>query len=111
MLRAISQASIVLALVALAAAPAFANMDDGSTVKIQSPVEGATVSETFELKYDLTKGSKAAHAHVYLDGQPQEEFSGTFKGVKKGKHKIMVEAATHDHEHLAASDTVTVVVR
>jgi hypothetical protein len=66
------------------------------------------VGETFELTYELTKGSKAAHGHVYLDGEPQKKFPGTFKGLSKGKHEIKVQAATHDHDHLAAIDTITV---
>ena len=38
----------------------FAEVDDGSHVTITSPKDGATVGETFELTYELTKGSKAA---------------------------------------------------
>ena len=49
--------------------PAFADEDDGSKITITSPEDGAKVGDTFELKYDLVKGSKAAHAHVYLDGE------------------------------------------
>lgn len=89
----------------------FAEVDDGSHIKITSPKDGATVGETFELTYELTKGSKAAHGHVYLDGEPQKKFPGTFKGLSKGKHEIKVQAATHDHDHLAATDAITVEVQ
>lgn len=91
--------------------PAFADEDDGSKITITSPKNGAQVGDTFELKYELIKGSKAAHGHVYLDGEPQKKFPGTFKGLSKGKHEIKVQAATHDHDHLAASDTITVEVQ
>ena len=95
----------------LSASPAVADEDDGSKIVITSPNNGAKVGETFELKYDLTKGSKAAHGHVYLDGEPQKKFPGTFKGLSKGRHEIKVQAATHDHDHLAATDTITVEVQ
>ncbi len=88
---------------------AMADEDDGST--ITSPKDGAKVGETFELKYELIKGSKAEHGHVYLDGVPQKKFPGTFKGLSKGTHQIKVQAATHDHDHLAATDQITVEVQ
>jgi hypothetical protein len=56
--------------------PAFADEDDGSKMTITSPKNGAEVGDTFELKYELVKGSKAAHGHVYLDGEPQKTFPG-----------------------------------
>ena len=89
----------------------FAEVDDGSHIKITSPQDGAKVGDTFELTYELKKGSKAAHGHVYLDGEPQKKFPGTFKGLSKGKHEITVQAATHDHDHLAATDKITVEVQ
>jgi hypothetical protein len=103
----------VIALIALAggAASVLAADDDGSKITITSPKDGDTVGETFELKYDLMKGSKAAHAHVYLDGKYQKGFDGTFTGVSKGKHEIKVTAATAKHDLLAASQTITVEVK
>ncbi len=94
-----------------AVSPALADVDDGSKITITSPKDGATVADTFPLSYELTKGSKAAHGHVYLDGEPQKKFPGTFKGLSKGKHVIKVQAATHDHEHLTATDSITVDVQ
>ena len=91
--------------------PAFADEDDGSKIAITSPKNGAKVGDTFELKYDLVKGSKAAHGHVYLDGEPQKKFPATFKGLSKGKHEIKVQAATHDHDLLVATDSITVEVQ
>ena len=90
---------------------ALAAEDDGSTITITSPKDGDMVGETFELKYELVKGSKAAHAHVYLDGKYQKGFDGTFTGVPKGKHEIKVAAATAKHDVLAASQTITVEVK
>ena len=102
---------LLTAALMLSAGSLFAEVDDGSHIKITSPKDGATVGETCELTYELTKGSKAAHAHVYLDGESQKKFPGTFKGLSKGKHAITVQAATHDHDHLAATDTITVEVQ
>lgn len=90
---------------------AFAEVDDGSKITITSPKNGDKVGDTFDLKYELVKGSKAAHGHVYLDGEPQKKFPGTFKGLSKGTHEIKVQAATHDHDHLVASDAITVEVQ
>lgn len=96
---------------AVSAVPALADVDDGSTITITSPKNGDKVGDTFDLKYELVKGSKAAHGHVYLDGEPQKKFPGTFKGLSKGTHEIKVQAATHDHDHLAAADSITVEVQ
>jgi hypothetical protein len=91
--------------------PALAAEDDGSKIIITSPKDGDMVGDTFELTYELVKGSKAAHAHVYLDGKYQKGFDGTFKGVPKGKHEIKVAAATEKHDVLAASQAITVEVQ
>jgi len=85
--------------------------DDGSKIAITAPKNGETVGDTFDLKYDLVKGEKAAHAHVYLDGKYQKGFGGTFQGVGKGKHEITVTAATQDHKMLAATQTIAVEVK
>ena len=103
--------ALIVGCLAVSAGPAFADEDDGSKIAITSPKDGATVGDTFELKYELVKGTKAAHGHVYLDGEPQKKFPGTFKGLSKGKHEIKVQAATHDHDHLAAADSITVDVQ
>ena len=101
----------------LVGAPAFAGdkpakppVEDGSKVVITSPKDGEEVDDSFELKYELTKGSQATHVHVYLDGQYQKGFSGTFKGLSKGDHKITVTGATKDHDLVVATHTITVEV-
>ncbi len=86
--------------------------DDGSKIVITSPTEGAVVNgESLDLKYELTKGGKAHHAHVYLDGQYQKGFKGTFTNLPAGKHEIKVVAATDDHKGLAAEAAVTIEVK
>jgi hypothetical protein len=99
---------------ALCGAPVFAAdapIEDGSNIVIISPKDGEKVGDTFELKYELTKGSQAAHAHVYLDGKYQKKFPGTFKGLTKGEHQITVTGATKDHKLVAATQTITVEVQ
>ena len=98
----------------LSGAPVFAEdkpIDDGSKIMITSPKDKDKVSDSFELKYELTKGSQAAHAHVFMDNQYQKGFTGTFKGVAKGTHQITVTGATKDHALVAATQTITVEVQ
>ena len=101
----------------LSGAPVFAgekhdkHIADGSKVMITSPKDGDKVSDSFELKYELTKGSQAAHAHVYVDNEYQKGFQGTFKGLSRGTHQITVTGATKDHILVAASQTITVEVQ
>ncbi len=98
----------------LSGAPVFAAdkpIEDGSKIMITSPKSGDKVSDSFELKYELTKGSQAAHAHVFLDDQYQKGFSGVFKGVSKGTHQITVKGATKDHDLVSATHSITVDVQ
>ena len=104
-------AMIVLLGVQAGPSPALAAEDDGSKITITAPKDGDTVGDAFELMYELVKGSKAAHAHVYLDGKYQKGFDGMFRDVPKGKHEIKVTAATAKHDVLAATQTVTVEVK
>ena len=98
----------------LSGAPVFAAdqpIEDGSKIMITSPKDGDKVSDSFEVKYEFTKGSEAAHAHVYLDNQYQKGFPGSFKGLSKGKHQVTVTGATKDHKLVAATQTITVEVQ
>ena len=98
----------------LSGAPVFAAekpIEDGSKIMIISPKNGDKVSDSFEVKYELTKGSQAAHAHVYVDNEYQKGFQGTFKGLSRGTHQITVTGATKDHALVAASQTITVEVQ
>ena len=102
---------------ALVGAPVFAEVkpaakpvEDGTKILITSPKDGDEVDDTFELKYELTKGSQSTHVHVYVDGQYQKGFAGQLKGLSKADHKITVKAATKDHDLVTASHTITVEV-
>jgi hypothetical protein len=98
----------------LSGAPVFAAnkpIEDGSKIVITSPKDGDKVSDSFELKYELTKGSQAAHAHVFVDNEYQKGFGGTVKGLSPGTHQITVKGATKDHDLVAASQTITVEVQ
>ena len=98
----------------LSGAPVFAvdkPIEDGSKIMITSPKTGDKVADSFELKYELTKGSQAVHAHVFVDNEYQKGFGGTFKGLSKGTHQITVTGATKDHALVAASQSITVEVQ
>ena len=98
----------------LSGAPVFAAdqpIEDGSKIMITSPKDGDKVSDSFELKYELVKGSQAAHVHVYLDNQYQKGFPGSFKGLSKGKHQVTVTGATKDHALVSATQAITVEVQ
>lgn len=118
-MRRIGMVGLGIAFVgALSGVPAFASdkaasppVADGSKIVITAPKDGDKVSHTFDLKYELTKGSQAAHAHVYLDDQYQKGFKGTFKDLPKGPHKITVTGATKDHDLVEASQTIHVEVQ
>ena len=101
----------------LSGAPVFAEdkpnkppIEDGSKVEITSPKDGDEVNDSFELKYELTKGSQATHVHAYVDDQYQKRFKGEIKGLSKGDHKITVKGATKDHDLVTATHTITVEV-
>jgi hypothetical protein len=91
--------------------PAAAPIEDGSKVMITSPKDGEKVSDSFDLKYDLTKGSQATHVHAYVDDQYQKGFSGSLKGLSKGTHKVTVTGATKDHDPVTATHTISVDVQ
>ena len=98
----------------LSGAPVFAAdkpIEDGSKIMIVSPKDGDKVSDSFELKYELTKGSQAAHVHAYVDDQYQKGFKGEIKGLSKGTHKITVKGATKDHDLVTAAHSITVDVQ
>ncbi len=86
-------------------------IDDGSKIIIVSPKDGDKVSDSFELKYELTKGSQSGHVHVYVDNEYQRGFQGTFKGLSRGEHQITVKASNKDHDLVTASHTITVDVQ
>ena len=91
--------------------PAKAPVEDGSKVMITSPKDGDKVSDSFELKYELTKGSQAAHVHAYVDDQYQKGFSGELKGLSRGTHKVTITGATKDHDLVTATHSITVDVQ
>ena len=87
------------------------DVDDGSAITITSPQDGASVEPSFDLMYSLQKGTMADHVHVFLDGTYQKGFKGHFKDISSGPHTITVKVATHDHDMVAVSDTIEVLVK
>jgi hypothetical protein len=102
----------------LSVAPVFAGdkpakppVADGSKVMITSPKDGDKVSDSFDVKYELTKGSQATHVHAYVDDEYQKGFAGSVKGLSKGTHKVTVTGATKDHDPVTATHSITVDVQ
>ena len=91
--------------------PAKAPIEDGSKLMIMSPKDGDKVSDSFDLKYELTKGSQATHVHAYVDDEYQKGFAGSLKGLSKGTHKVTVTGATKDHDPVMATHSVNVEVQ
>ena len=87
------------------------DVHDGSAITITSPQNGATVGSSFALTYSFRKGVMADHVHVFMDGTYQKGFKGKFSDVSSGKHTITVKVATHDHDTVTVSDSITVVVK
>lgn len=85
--------------------------ENTTTINILSPHNGDTVTETFDIKYEILNAPAGNHAHVYLDGAYQKGFKGTFSHLPKGEHTITVKIADHDHKDAgSATDTITVRV-
>jgi hypothetical protein len=84
--------------------------EDGQKVMITSPKNGDKVSDSFELKYQVTKDEQVGHVHVFVDNEYQRGFHGMFKGMSKGEHQITVKTTSKDHSSVTASHTITVDV-
>lgn len=85
-------------------------------LKIVSPNEGATVSQSVTLKWKLKKAGNADHVHLYLDGDNQGPRYGTsaeLKGLSSGSlsHTVRIIAATKSHQEIGPETTVNVTVK
>jgi len=98
----------------LGGAPVFAAekpTEDGQKVMITSPKDGDKVSDSFELKYEVTKDEQVGLVHVFVDNEYQRGFHGTFKGLSRGEHQITVKTTSKDHSTVTASQTIMVDVQ
>jgi hypothetical protein len=85
--------------------------NNGRKLAIVSPAQGAVIrGDSVEVRYKLSKGTKATHIHCYVDGEYQKGFRGVIKGLTRGPHEIKLVAASHDHNALNAEATVTIEV-
>lgn len=98
----------------LGGAPVFAAekpTEDGQKIIIMSPKDGDKVSDSFELKYEVTKEEQVGHVHVFVDDEYQRGFHGTFNGLSRGEHQITVKTTSKDHSSVTASYTIMVDVQ
>jgi len=86
-------------------------IENGPKIMITSPKNGEKVSDSFELKYEVTKEEEVGHVHVFVDDEYQRGFHGTFKGLTRGEHQITVKTTSKDHSTVTASQTITVDVQ
>ena len=106
----------VLAATALAApAPAHGSpmAQTKGLVKILAPKDKATVGDTVDVKWKISKGGKISHVHLYLDGEelgPQNGGHKVLRKLSKGTHTVRVGVATSSH-HEVGTDTVTITVK
>jgi hypothetical protein len=83
-------------------------------LKVLSPKEGATVSESVTLRWELKKAGNADHVHLYLDGSNQGPEYGTsaeLKGLSNSSHTIRLITATSGHQEIGPEATVKVTVK
>ncbi len=118
--------SAVVLMVLLAAGCGSSNTssgDGGSSLKIVSPADGASVSEPFTLKFDAgvplgEPGTGDHHVHVCFDGASCD--SGSYKiaygdsftvtGLATGRHTIEASLRNSDHSAAGATASVTVTI-
>lgn len=117
-------ALFVLALVAAACSNAGASTGDGTTLKISSPANGATVSEPFKVTFDssvpLGKPTTGDHhVHLCFDGGSCDELSQSViaygdsvmvSNLSPGMHTIEASLRNADHSDTGVSATISVDV-
>jgi hypothetical protein len=85
--------------------------DNDSRLTIVSPAQGAIIQgDSVEVRYRLSKGTKATHIHCYVDGEYQRTFSGVVRGLTRGTHEIKLVAANHNHDGTGVKAVVTIEV-
>ena len=92
--------------------------NDGATVKITTPADGATFksSDTVLVTIETTGftiGEDGNHWHVYLDGDATMVMGGNtyvLQNLSAGQHEIQVYLSNGQHENLEQGDKVTITV-
>ncbi len=104
--------SLVVGLLSLGAGvDGRADDNGGSQLTIVSPKQGAVIKgDSVEVRYKLSKGTKATHIHCYVDGEYQKGFKGVVRGLSRGVHEIKLVAASHDHDALDIEAVVMIEV-
>lgn len=103
---------VILALLLLGV-PYF-GFSHGEKVVIKSPKPNAVVKgPSVTVTWDLTKGDRADHVHLYLNGKntgPKPGSSATLTGLKPGRYSLELRVSTKNHKELGpkASEMFTV---
>lgn len=90
---------------------------DNASVKITSPVEGATLDAMTQNKvtYEVVPGPKGDHVHLYVDSKEvailrQLKGSYTMETLATGKHDICVKVVNKGHTPIGVEQCVKVTV-
>lgn len=94
--------------------------EDGATITITSPEEGATFGTLDQVLVEVevenfTLGENGNHWHVYVDGVSFGMVMGgntdqALPGLEPGEHEISVFLSIGTHEEYEDGDSVTIVV-
>lgn len=97
------------------------NGDQGATIRLISPADGAIyfVDEEIPVEVeveDFALGEEGGHWHVFVDGTVWGMTSGNdtqqvLLGLEPGMRKIEVSLAGGDHLDLDSSDSVTIAIK
>ena len=89
---------------------------EGASVNILAPKDGEIFSgDQVPVRFQLVKGKRGGHVHVYVDGELMGMFigdNGTLNGIPPGRHTLEAKVVAADHvTELDARDSVQFIVR
>jgi hypothetical protein len=100
--------------------PAEGLPNNGSVIRIVSPIDGATFEQDSQVKVKISTenfelGQEGHHWHVYVDGQSPQMVMGqmtetTLSGLAPGSHEISAYLSVGSHQDLQEGASVTITV-
>jgi hypothetical protein len=90
---------------------------DDASVAISTPVDGAKLSRTAQIKIDyvVTPGAKGDHTHLYVDDKEvavlrQLKDSHMLEALAPGKHEICIKIVNKGHTPIGVQQCIKVSV-
>lgn len=91
---------------------------EDNLVTILSPADGAKLEaiQTYQLEYEVKPVDKAAHVHLFVDGDETaiaHKLKGSFTlgPLKPGSRKVCVSPVNKNHTAIAAQTCINVTVQ